>query len=191
MFGQPAGGSGKTAKKAAPKKKPETKQVKKRRIVVRETVGEIENGVPIPKVVKWGKYPLEELQPGESFLVEGPLKELKKIRTNVMGATRRATKKTKRTFLVLVRTTQADGEQGVRCWRTDSADSAENKPASKKATKKASEKVIELTDEVTTLGACSSEVNSEEPPSTDDPGVAGPTPIAAPEVPSFKLFADD
>lgn len=168
MFGQPAGGSGKTNKKAAPKKKPETRQVKKRRTVVREAVGEIENGVPIPKVEKRGKYPLEELQPGESFLVQGPAKSLKKIRANIMGAARRVSKKSERTFMVVAR----PEEKGVRCWRTDSVDEKPKKkaPAKKKAApkkapeKQEAEKPIELTNEVNT-----------------------PAPVEAPEVQSFKL----
>lgn len=168
MFGQPAGGSEKTNKKAAPKKKPEAKQAKKRRVVVREAVGAVENGVPIPKVEKRGKYPLEELQPGESFLVQGPAKSLKKIRANIMGAARRVSKKTERTFMVVAR----PEEKGVRCWRTDSVDEKPKKkaPAKKRAAvkkapeKQKADKPIELTDEV--------EINT-------------PAPVETPQ--SFKL----
>ena len=166
---------------------PEVKptRTRTRRAPIKETVGEIENGVPIPAAKEKGKYPLEALKPGGSFLVMCPPKDAKKIRLNIMNAARRVTKKTGATFLVQVR----PEEKGVRCWRTDKVE-VKAKVAPKRAAKKA--------PEISTLGATGSEIGSEEPieltdevstPSlviADDPGAPGPPPITAPT--PFKLF---
>lgn len=163
--------------KASPVSQP-TKQKRTRRAPTKETVGEIENGVPVPSTETKGKYPLEALKSGESFLVGCPPKDAKKIRLNIMNAARRITKKTGATFLVQVRSE----EKGVRCWRTDvSIAQVKSSP------KKAEEKSILFTDDVTTLGVCSSEANSREPE------IPGPAPVAPPQIPStgFKLFADE
>ena len=129
------------AKKATPKKAQkkalydptgETKRI--RRAPTKEVVGAVEKSVPIPEDKPKGKYPLDSLQPGESFLVQCAPKNAKRIRLSIMGATRRVTQKTGAEFLVQVR----PEENGVRCWRT-------------------------MPETPTTLGACASEIHPEQP----------------------------
>lgn len=158
---------------------PSSKPKRTKRAPIKEAVGEIQKGVPIPKEQKRGKYPIEDLQPGESFLVECPQKNAKKVRLNIMGAARRVAKKCKRTFVVEVRWPD---EKGVRCWRTDSVDKIvgkPKKPATKKkaAPEKAPEKPIELTEEV--------QVDEGQGEAAEQ--LPLPAPVEAPETPSFKL----
>ena len=80
------------------------------------TIGAVEAGIPIPQVAQGNsKYPVEELKPGDSFLVTCTPDKAKATKANIMGAARRVAKKTGREFVVLVR----PEEKGVRCWRSD------------------------------------------------------------------------
>ncbi len=114
-------------KKAAPKKAtPEkvesvVKVSRSRKAPTKEVVGAVEKTVAIPEDKPKGKYPLDSMQPGDSFLVQCTSKNAKRIRLSIMGATRRVTSKTGAEFLVQIR----PEEDGVRCWRT--ADNVEAK----------------------------------------------------------------
>lgn len=96
-----------TKKAAEPVKRP-------RKAPTKEVVGVVEKSVPIPKDKPKGKYPLDSMGSGESFLVQCAPKNAKRIRLSIMGASRRVTQKTGTEFLVQVR----PEEGGVRCWRT-------------------------------------------------------------------------
>lgn len=162
------------------------KRTRTRRAPTKETVGEIERGVPIPMEPVRAKYPLEALKSGETFLVTCPAKDAKKIRLNIMNAARRITKKTGATFLVLV----WEQEKGVRCWRTD-VSIAQVKSSPKKAPKKAADKPILLTEEVAESQEPQGEVVeqlTQEPVAPDTLDTATPPPIVAPT--PFKLFND-
>lgn len=87
---------------------------KKERMVVDVAAIVIEKGVPIPQVSRTGKYPIELLGPGDSFLVRCGDSAARGVKTNLTSASRRVTKKTGREFVVVVR----PEEQGVRIWRT-------------------------------------------------------------------------
>ena len=103
-------------KKATPKKDlydPAVETKRPRRAPTKEVVGAVEKSVPIPEDKPKGKYPLDSMGPGESFLVQCAPKNAKRIRLSIMGASRRVTSKTGAEFLVQVR----PEEGGVRCWR--------------------------------------------------------------------------
>ena len=85
-----------------------------RRAPTKEVVGAVEKSVPIPEDKPKGKYPLDSMGPGESFLVQCAPKNAKRIRLSIMGASRRVSTKTGTEFLVQIR----PEEGGVRCWRT-------------------------------------------------------------------------
>ncbi len=73
----------------------------------------IEKGVPIPSVTRYGGgrqrlYPLDLLEPGESFFVPGP-------RKSITGAASYWGKVSKRTFIT--RPYTEGGVQGTRVWR--------------------------------------------------------------------------
>lgn len=167
-------------KKAAAKKKPAAKKAAakkaapKKRAPSREVVGGIESNVPVPAAKKSGKYPLAELQPGESFLVTCPAKDYKKVKANVRGAARRVEKKTGAKFQVEIMVE----EKGVRCWRVDGEDPIAARPSigatqpSVTQTDDASQPPIDFVD-------------ATSPEGLDQ----GPAPVETPEVPDtgFKL----
>lgn len=98
--------------------KPKSKVKRPRKAPTKEVVGAVEKSVPIPEDKPKGKYPLDSMGPGESFLVQCAPKNAKRIRLSIMGATRRVSAKMGAEFLVQVRSE----ENGVRCWRTDNID---------------------------------------------------------------------
>lgn len=167
-----------TPKPSAPVNTPK-KKTTRRRSPVKETVGGIDKDVPLPAVQSKAKYPIEDLAPGESFLVAGPKKDLRKLYARLNGAKRRVEKKTKRTFFVAI----VEEESGVRCWRTDVVQTAAKKkaPAVKPASKPAP--VSDAVKDVAEPIPLTDEVEDDAP--ACDP--AGPAPVAAPEVQSFKI----
>lgn len=76
----------------------------------------IEQNVPIPQVSTGrSKYPLEDMKPGDSFLVPCTDAKAQALKASIRGSAQRLTKKYKGgvKFVVLVR----PEEKGVRCWR--------------------------------------------------------------------------
>ena len=85
----------------------------------------IDKGIPIPVIASArGKYPLEGMQPGDSFLVLCADAAADKLKVSIMGSSRRVTKKTGATFVAMVR----EEEKGVRCWRSDAGPGSEPVP---------------------------------------------------------------
>ena len=173
-----------------------TKPKRTHRAPTKETVGEIERGVPIPVEPVRAKYPLEALKSGETFLVTCPAKDAKKIRLNIMNAARRITKKTGAAFLVLV----WEQEKGVRCWRTDYVEeSAQQATPPKEAMGRPLEKLIKHATPSKKTGLIAMPAPTlftdvVEKYDAHDVGTFGPAlaPVAPPEIPAseFKLFND-
>ena len=99
----------------------------------------IDKGIPVPVVVSGkGKYPLENLMPGDSFLVACSDANAEKLKASIMGAARRVGKKLSINFppsnavkfVALVR----PEEKGVRCWRSDAGASNMAVPATEPTT---------------------------------------------------------
>lgn len=91
----------------------------------------VEDGVAIPAVARGNaKYPIEALQPGQSFKVPCSGESAAKLKINLNSATRRIAKRNNVTFLVLFRNVgeESDKVAGVRVWRTDAGTPATSAP---------------------------------------------------------------
>lgn len=107
--------------KEAPKKMAKKKAAPKKAATVASAVGkvsEIEKGVPIPDPPIRGKYPFDQLDEGDSFLVEYAAKATaeakKKLLVNLKSSARRLMANSSKEFVCYAREPE---ENGVRCWR--------------------------------------------------------------------------
>jgi hypothetical protein len=83
---------------------------------------QIEDGITLPPLTRnrasqGSKYPLLEMQVGQSFFVSADGVELDKLSNRLRGACTKA--QTDYAVKYSVRTTQKDGVDGVRVWRVE------------------------------------------------------------------------